>query len=194
MKNLNPYAWRKEYPEELETPVLNALQHYPELQSKKIEFKYSRKPGNSIMKAQPNIKSVLQLGDDRAYIVYVNKIVKLGDEELPIESLPETVLIGWFGHELGHVIDYESLSNWGLIGFGLGYLLSKSSLRQAENRADRIAIKHGLGQEIIATKNFILNHTGLSEKYKRKIRRLYPSPEQIMEIINGEEKIKNLVN
>ena len=192
MRNLAPYHWRKEIPHEVEIPVLKALQHYPELQTKKIEFRFSSKPGNSIMKAQPLIKSVLRLGDDRSYIVFINKHVQLGEEEFPIQDLPQKVLIGWFGHELGHIIDYEGLSKWGLLRFGIGYLLSKRFVRAAENRADHIAIKHGLGSHILETKNFILNHAGLSETYKNKIRKLYPSPEQIMELIHGEESLKSL--
>ncbi len=190
MNNLSAYAWRKTIPEELSIPALKALQHYPELQSKKIEFKYTRKAGTSIMKAQPNISSVLQLGDDRSYIIYVNRVISFGTEKLAIVDLPEEVLKGWFGHELGHVMDYESRSKWGLFKFGLAYIFSKKYIKRAENKADRIAIQHGLGNEIIKTKNFILNHASLSEKYKNKIKRLYPSPEQIMEIIKGEERLE----
>lgn len=192
MSDLSTYAWRKTIPEELSIAALKALQHYPSLKFKKIVFKYTHKASSSIMKAQPDLISVLQIGDDRSYIIYVNRTLTLGGETLSIEDLPENVLKGWFGHELGHVMDYEGLSKRGLLKFGFGYLFSKEFVRNAENRADRIAIRHGLGNEIIQTKNFILNHAGLSEKYKQKIRKLYPSPEQIMEIIQGEKKLASL--
>ncbi|OEK02897.1 hypothetical protein BFP97_15800 [Roseivirga sp. 4D4] len=192
MRNLSAYSWRKTIPEELSSPALNALKHYPSLQTKKIVFKYTRRAGSSIMKAQPMISSVLQVGDDRAYIIYVNKKIDLGKEKLSITDLPEDVLKGWFGHELGHVMDYENRTMLGLIAFGLGYIFSKGFVKRAENRADRIAIQHGLGDEIIRTKNFILNHAGLSEKYKQKIKKLYPSPEQIMEIIQGEKTLQEV--
>ncbi|MFT6871881.1 MAG: hypothetical protein ACJAVN_000885 [Roseivirga sp.] len=192
MSDQSTYACRKTIPEELSTAALKALQHYPSLKSKKIVFKYTHKASSSIMKAQPDLTSVLQIGDDRSYIIYVNRTLTLGGETLSIEDLPENVLKGWFGHELGHVMDYEGLSKRGLLKFGFGYLFSKEFVRNAENRADRIAIRHGLGNEIIQTKNFILNQAGLSEKYKQKIRKLYPSPEQIMEIIQGEKKLASL--
>jgi len=192
MTNLSSYSWRKTIPEELSKPILKALQHYPTLQSREIIFKYSRKAGSSIMKAQPNLKSVLRLGNDRSYIIYCSKTLTLGDETMAMQDLPQTVLTGWFGHELGHVMDYESLSKWGLIKFGVGYIFSKKFVKKAENRADRIAIDHGLGNEIVETKNFILNHAGISEKYKQKIRKLYPSPEQIMEIIEGKETVDSM--
>ena len=82
-------------------------------------------------------------------------------------------------------MDYESRSALGMIKFGIGYLLSKNFIKGAEKRADEIAVAHDLGDEILTTKNFILNHAQLSEKYKAKIKRLYLSPEEIMEIISG---------
>jgi hypothetical protein len=194
MKNLRPFSYRKTIPEELREPALLALKQYPELLSRKIVFKYTRKEGTSIMKAQPDIKSVLRLGDDRSYIIYVNRTITLDSATLQIKNLPKKVVTGWFGHELGHVMDYEGLSKWGLLKFGLGYLLSGRYVRRAEQRADRIAVAHGMGDEILETKNFILNQAGISESYRQKIKRLYPSPEQIMEIIKGEKKLETVAN
>lgn len=189
MKNLSPYSWRKSIPEELQLAALKALAYYPELQTKKIVFRYTRKEGTSIMKAQPDIKSVLRLGNDRSYIIYVNRTILLDNQTHQIHTLPEEVLTGWFGHELGHVMDYERLGKWGLIRFGIGYLLSGSFVKGAEQRADNIAVAHGMGKQILATKSYILNHAGISERYKQKIRKLYPSPEQIMEVIKGQKDI-----
>jgi hypothetical protein len=194
VSDLSPFSWRKNIPEELSSEALEALKHYPSLQKKKIIFKYTRREGTSVMKAQPEVRSMLRLGNDRSYIIYVNSTIDLGTKKLSIDTLPKGVLKGWFGHELGHVMDYERLSIWGLLKFGVGYVFSKRFVRQAEDRADRIAIKHGLGKDILLTKNFILNHADLSEKYKAKIKKLYPSPEQIMEIIKGEEKLENLID
>lgn len=192
MKNQSPYLWRKSTPEELSIPIMKALQHYPELQAKKIVFKYTRKQGTSIMKAQPIIKSILRVGDDREYVIFVNRTLSLGKTTSEISEIPESILVGWFGHELGHVMDYESRSKWGLIRFGLGYFFSAKYIRKAEQKADEIAVRHGLGEEILQTKNFILNHADLSEKYKRKIRKLYLSPEQLMEFIKGEKELNEL--
>ncbi|GAB5522398.1 MAG: hypothetical protein Roseis2KO_02700 [Roseivirga sp.] len=189
MKNLSPYSWRKTIPEELQLPALKALSYYPELQTKKIVFKYTRKEGTSIMKAQPDIKSVLRLGNDRSYVIFVNRTISLDNKTHQIHTLPEEVLTGWFGHELGHVMDYERLGKWGLIRFGISYLLSGSFVKGAEQRADNIAVAHGMGEQILATKSYILNHAGISERYKQKIRKLYPSPEQIMEVIKGQKDI-----
>jgi hypothetical protein len=45
-----------------------------------------------------------------------------------------------------------------------------------------------MGDFILMTKNFILENANLSEKYKERIRRLYISPEEVMELIN-ENKV-----
>ncbi len=53
-----------------------------------------------------------------------------------------------------------------------------------ERTADTYAIQHGMGDYILKTKNFILDNANLSEKYKQRIRKLYISPEEVMELIN----------
>lgn len=194
MKNLNSFAWRKEMPEELRIPILKALSHYPELQAKNITFKYTRRAGTSIMKAQPEVKSMLRLGEDRAYIVYMNRTLQLGQLHTALSDLPENILVGWIGHELGHVTDYESRTNWEMLIFAFGYLFSSGYIKKAENRADEYAIEHGLGKYIIQTKEFILNNADISEKYKKKIRKLYPSPEKIMELVNERETLNTVLN
>ena len=104
-----------------------------------------------------------------------------------MNHIPQNVLIGWLGHELGHVMDYHNRSGLNLIRFGMGYLFSESFVRKAEQRADRYAVRHGMKDYILETKNYILNHVGLSEKYKEKIKRLYVSPEQLLEFVNEEK-------
>lgn len=94
-------------------------------------------------------------------------------KSLKVAELPEDVLTGWFAHELGHLVDYRSYNNLNMIFFGIKYLLSEKFKREAEHAADRIAIRHGFRQEIIATKKFILEHNLLEESYKNKIRKYY---------------------
>ena len=94
------------------------------------------------------------------------------------------MLIGWIGHELGHVMDYRNRSTLNMISFALKYLFSTAHIQEVERAADTYAVKHGMYQYILATKNFILNNTSISPKYKNRIKRLYMSPEEIMELVN----------
>lgn len=80
-------------------------------------------------------------------------------------------------------MDYLPRSWPSLAGCGVGYIMSKNFMKGAERIADEFAVKHGMGKYIQATKNFILNQGNFSEAYKDKIRKLYPSPEEILNII-----------
>lgn len=191
---LNTFSWRKSIPNIIRTPILKALAHYPELKGKFIEFRLKKMKSASVMKAQPRFSTLFQLLDDRKYIILINPSIKLGARSMAIEELPEEVLVGWIGHELGHVMDYEQRSAFGMLQFGLGYLFSKSFVKGAEKRADEIAVSHGLGAEIVKTKEFILNHAEMPERYKKRIKRLYLSPEEIMQIIEGEKSVETVMS
>ena len=131
------------------------------------------------MQAQPDIPALLR--GNRAYNINISALFKLTTTAIPIHQIPKDIMVGWIGHELGHVMDYENRSICGIIRFGAGYVFSPDFVRQAERVADTYAVEHGLGWYILQTKNFILNHADLSKKYKDKIARLYLSPDDIVE-------------
>ncbi|MGW8121683.1 hypothetical protein ACV07N_03410 [Roseivirga echinicomitans] len=193
---LNTFGWKKKIPEEIRTAALIALSHYPELKGIKIEFRFAQKKNKSVMSARPSLRSIFSVMEERTYVIYVRRSFVIDGKLMRIEELPQTILVGWIGHELGHVMDYKDRSVLSLIGFGIRYLILGKYIRAAERRADEFAVRHGLRDEILETKNFILNNTHLPERYKRKIKRLYLSPEEIMEIVNiDEEEIpKKLAN
>lgn len=93
-------------------------------------------------------------------------------------------MIGWLGHELGHIMDYQNRSWFNLILFGIKYLFVEKHIVEAERAADTFAVKNGMYTYILKTKNFILNHSELDETYKLRIKKYYLSPEEIMEIVN----------
>jgi hypothetical protein len=99
-------------------------------------------------------------------------------------------MIGWIGHELGHIMDYESRTNKGMVAFGYNYLRSGTYVKKVEVIADTYAVNHGLGRYIIATKRFILDNAELPQAYKDKIARLYLSPDDIVEQVRKLEERK----
>ncbi|TRO65263.1 hypothetical protein FGM01_07590 [Christiangramia sabulilitoris] len=161
-----------------------ALSHYPELRDTPIEFKFKKKIKKSFMQAQPKLGGLLKNRKNRSYVIYMNEKFKIEDEVFDVTAVPSEVLIGWLGHELGHIMDYRDRSALEMVWFGVRYLTSDNYIREAERVADTYAVNHGLGQEIIATKNFIINHSRLSDTYKNRIQDLYLSPEEIMVLIN----------
>lgn len=171
----------KKIPKIIEKEVLKALSFYPELQSVSINFVFKQNIKKSVMQAQPRIETMFNKKENRGYNINISSLFKLTNTAIPIHQIPADIMIGWIGHELGHVMDYHNRNVFGMIRFGFGYLFSTKYIQQAERVADTFAVMHGLGHYIIQTKNFILNHAELPEKYKQKIARLYLSPDDIVE-------------
>ncbi len=146
---------------------------FPELNEMKIILRQTRIKG-STMQAQPviNTKSVFN-GIDTFRIRLSTRV--RDSHSLKVTDLPDDVLMGWFAHELGHVIDYHSRSVVNMIGFGLKYLISRSFRLETEHMADKIAIEKGFIDQILATKKYILDHHLIKEEYKVKIKRYYMS-------------------
>lgn len=161
-----------------------AMSFYPALKNTEIEFKFNDMVRKNFMQAQPTYKSIFRSKENRGYIILISKEFKVENEIFTIGEIPSDVLTGWLGHELGHVMDYRSRSTVGMLFLGLKYLYSHSHIQEVERAADDYAVRHGMGEYILKTKEFILNHTSLSEKYKKHMRKFYLSPEEILELIN----------
>jgi len=176
-------------PESVKKEALKALSFYPELWDTPIEFKFKDSIRKSTMQAQPHFSSLLRHKEYRKYLIFISHKIQIEGESFTIEDIPSDVIVGWIGHELGHVMDYQNRSNVGLMILGAKYLFSSSSIKKIERTADTYAVAHGMGNYVLKTKNFILDNANLSEKYKDRIRRLYISPEEVMELIN-ESKVE----
>ncbi|MEX2350553.1 MAG: hypothetical protein WD554_06705 [Flavobacteriaceae bacterium] len=180
----------KVIPESILKEVTIALSHYPELADTPIEFKFKTNIKKSFMQAQPKFMDIFKNKKKRAYYVLISESVTIEGEEFTVAEVPIDVLIGWIGHELGHIMDYRERSGINMVGFGIRYMFSKGFIKEAERAADTYAVNHGMGNYILATKDFILNHTSLSENYKNRIKRLYMSPEEIMVLVDELQKPK----
>ncbi|MGM0377142.1 MAG: hypothetical protein ACQEQ0_10225 [Bacteroidota bacterium] len=184
--NINePFSHRKKIPRVLRSSILKALSFYPELKDVKIDFEFNENIRKSIMQAQPRYITMYGSRKWRSYLVKISRNLTVKGEVIPIEDIPVEVMIGWIGHELGHITDYLQKNNWALFLFGIGYYTSKSFITSAERVADTYAINHGLGDYILATKDFILHKAGFSETYIQRIEKLYLSPEEIMDLIEN---------
>lgn len=116
------------------------------------------------------------------------------DAEFAMADAPSEVLIGWLGHELGHTMDYREKSTAELLKFGARYSSSEKFIKKAERTADTYAINHRMGNYIFATKDFILNHSQLTDSYKKRKARLYLSPQDILVMVNALEEIAEEVD
>ncbi len=186
----NNFLDNKVIPESILKEVTTALSHYPELAGTPIEFKFKTNIKKSFMQAQPRFMDIFKNKKKRAYYVMISESVTIEDEVFTVSEVPTDVLIGWIGHELGHIMDYRERSGINMVVFGIRYMFSKGFIKEAERAADTYAVNHGMGNYILATKDFILNHTSLSENYKNRIKRLYMSPEEIMVLVDELQKLE----
>lgn len=185
------YKENKIIPESIFNEARIALSYYPELENVEIEFKYKEDIKKSFMQAQPKVSNLFKGKDKRSYYVFISSRFLIEEEEFSMADVPPEVLIGWLGHELGHIMDYRDKSAMGLVIFGMRYITSRNYIKEAERAADTYAVNSGMGDYILATKNFILNHSHLSDSYKERIARLYLSPDEILALVNKlEEKLE----
>ncbi|MBK6264434.1 hypothetical protein JKA74_05245 [Marivirga sp. S37H4] len=143
----------------------------------------------STMQAQPLINFRNLFTGIKSYQIKLGVYVRDSDT-LAIADLPEDVLTGWFAHELGHLVDYEPFSNFKMVFYGLRYYISTSFRKKVEHAADYIAVDYGFHEEIIATKQYILEHDLLEESYKAQIRRYYLSIDDINVCMEKEPLLK----
>lgn len=178
----------KVIPENIRAQAIKALSFYPELKEVPITFKFKDNIKKSTMQAQPKFSGILRRRNNRGYYILISRTFKIEDKSFNTLDVPDNILVGWFGHELGHVVDYNNRTALGMIIFGIRYLYSQKYIQKVERAADVHAVEHGMANYIIATKNFILNYSGISETYKARIKRLYLSPEEIMQLVNELDK------
>lgn len=182
------YQDNKIIPENILEEAKVALSFYPELEDVEIEFRYKNNIKKAFMQAQPKLGSLFKEKRNRSYNVFMSSKLLIEEEEISIDDVPFEVLVGWLGHELGHIMDYRDKSAVQLVKFGTRYITSDKFVKKVERTADTYAIDHGMGNHIYATKDFILNHSDLSEAYKRRKARLYLSPHEILILVNNLEK------
>lgn len=182
------YKKNKIIPESILEEAKIALSYYPELENVEIEFKYKNDIKKSFMQAQPRISNLFKGKNNRSYYIFISSRFLIEKEEFSMADVPSEVLIGWLGHELGHIMDYREKSAMGLVIFGFRYITSANYIKEAERAADTYAVNSGMGDYILATKDFILNHSHLSDDYKERIARLYMSPDEILVLVNKLEK------
>jgi len=171
----------KQYPSKIKNEVEEALAYYPELKDTPIHFRWGVFTQHSFMLAQPKIPSLLHKKENRAYQIIMRKDFFLKNSQFANGRIPSDVIIGWLGHELGHVMDYKDRNSLNLAWFGIMYYFSKSFLKKAEITADKNAVEHGLIKELVVSKEFGRDPKYFPMSYVNKLNGLYPSVADVKE-------------
>ena len=159
----------------IKSAALVALSRYPELKNVRIEFLF--RPITPTMAARPKI-NLKAFTRHRTYQIFLNN--NQGKHKaLDIDSLSESVKIGWIAHELGHIIDYESRNAFSLMAMGVYYLTVPSFKKNIEQSVDIITIRHGFGYEHCEGVEYLLYGSKASEKYKKNNMKYYLPIEQM---------------
>jgi len=179
-------------PEAIKKEVTTALEYFPQFESINIEFRFKRNIKKSTMQARPTFGSFFRSRKNRRYVILISEKFKIAGEEFKTRDIASDILIGWIGHELGHVMDYQDRNKLNLIWFGIKYLLSDNHIVEAERAADYFAVKQGMDSYILKTKDFILNNAQITQSYKDRIQKYYLSPEEIMHLVEERNKEETL--
>jgi len=172
--------------EMLELAFYVALRYYPELKDTKISVKL--KKIKSTMMAQPDADFIVKSKNDRKYRILINSSKEFNG--MNYEDLSFNSLVGWIGHELAHITEYNQKSNGQLVHFISNYLFSRKHLKHTENSADKETVKRGLGYSLYEGVTFLFKNPKIFKNYKERNEEYYLSPTEIL----AEIKLTELKN
>jgi hypothetical protein len=143
--------------------LLTVFYYYPELAHLKIQV--SSKAIKQTMNCRPSPLNIFRTKPNRRYnlIINNNKGKYIG---LKFNELSFNIKVGWLGHELAHICEYEKMSTMQTIRFALKYVGSKEYVRMVERNTDLITIKHGLAYPLYDGTDFLLRNKEISAKYR----------------------------
>jgi hypothetical protein len=161
--NTNLFGHYFDHFPQIRLDIISALNFYPELSNVRIQFKY--KSIKQTMNSRPAPGNIFRSKAHRRYIIIVNN--NQGKHKgLSFEKLSFNIKIGWVGHELAHICEYETFSNWETFWFAVKYVTSKQFVRKVERNTDLLTIKHGLAFPLYDGTDFLLRSNDISRKYR----------------------------
>jgi hypothetical protein len=182
------YGKNKTIPKLYEENILRALSHYPELVNIHIEFSLAKKHPVPYGTA-PLPGAFLKPRSKRKYNITLLEEAKEPERSALFKNLSAEARLGVLGHELAHVVQYNACSRAGLIKTGLLFSFKKFRQRMEKN-ADRLAIEHGLGEQLYKHAVYIRSIPGYTEK-RPEIEENYLQPHVILEHIQNLKIDKN---
>jgi hypothetical protein len=177
------FGFGKTVPDPYALAFYTALSYFPELDSSEITFKEARI--KTTLNARPTFASLLfRKRTNRKYVIRIN--TRNQDSLIFLKDVPFVACIGLFGHELTHFLDYRQRSFGGV----LKRLFSYSSLKgkeKFEKEIDSMTVSIGLGAQLHAWSNYVLNESKGSAKYKAYKKLVYLEPEEILKLIEDQD-------
>lgn len=141
--SLSQFAVNKNIPGEFRKPILKALSCFPELKNIKINFVVRK--AYTPLSTRPSFFSMIKRKNHRTYIITISNNTIDTLTHLLYKNLNYIEEVGIMGHELSHVVDFNSKNLFQSLGNVLGHL-SKRFVDKMEYQTDLICIQHGLGK------------------------------------------------
>jgi len=156
--------------------MLLVFAYYPELLDKNIDI--IEKPLKSSLQVRPSAWSMFGKNDNRQYKIYIdtakfNMVDIQADERFNAQA-------GAMGHELAHIIDYESKSNLSIIWMGLKYVLSPNYRKGVERNTDAHTASRGLGYQLLLFRRYIKESPNIPRRYKEMKKQFYLSQKELI--------------
>jgi len=179
----NEFGNKKIIPTGIELECLAALSFYPELRNTDIEFRFGQLNFTMISKPKPG--TILKDRKQRQYVIIIQK-PGLSRNNIEWKELSFNAMVGWIGHELGHVLHYSHKSSGGILFTGIKYAVP-GYRRKMERFTDQLSIQHNLGYALYEGVDYTISSSHASEHYKNNQQKFYVHPEEIIERINSKE-------
>ncbi len=142
----------------LELAVNIALKHYPELERHKIKIKYKKNVRHPIT-ASWAFGNIFKSRKKHTYILLIRS-------DTFIKRISLNNQVGVFGHEMAHFLYYSQRPAIHMLWWAVKYVTSKKFHREFERQADRTAIDHGLGYQLLGMA-FYLKRREVEEYMKK---------------------------
>jgi hypothetical protein len=177
------FGKNKTIPSQYEGSILRALSHYPELKETKIEFRL-RTDHPVPYGTTPAVMSVLNPLAKRGYVISLLEKAQPPMEHVLFRNLPLEAQVAVIGHELGHVLQFET-GKASVLRTIISYATPRTQ-RELERGADICCIEHGLGFELYTHAKFIRAIKGYLEE-RKEIDVNYLHPNEILETLPPEQ-------
>lgn len=145
--SLERFGINKEIPGQFKKSILTALSHFPELKDVHIIFRIRKQ--YTPLTTKPDLESIFKRKNLRTYVITISDQTVDTLTHLLYKNLSFEEQVGVMGHELSHVVDFNSKNFPQTIALGVGHI-SKKFLDRMEYNTDRICIEHGLGKYLQA--------------------------------------------
>jgi hypothetical protein len=176
------FGRNKLIPPQYELPILLALSKFPELKTTRIVFML-RKKHPVPYGTTPSPASFFKPKDQRTYVITILEQAKKPTYDALFKNLPFRAQVGVIGHELTHVVQYNSMSVPQLLKNCLSAFLPPVRDKM-EKGADLGAIQNGLGKELYALATYIRKIPGYVQK-RKEINKYYLKPFEILKFLSG---------